>query len=164
MAAVGSSARPNFMITVVISPGIIRTVSFHPNPLGGVVGIHPCLRSGSTRRLPACYPAGVGMSTSRFRRLLIGLATLTLFVVGPLAGSVDDDGDGSPDIPVVVSVPVLFTDRSADSGVDQRSGSIHDGAPSGHLRSATPGRPIIDSPFSSVDAGSVFDWCCSLRC
>ena len=87
-----------------------------------------------------------------------------MFVVGPLAGSIDDDGDGSPDIPVVVSDPVVFTALSADSSVDQRSGNIRDGAPSGHLRSATPRRPIIAPPFLSVDVGSVFGWCCSLRC
>jgi hypothetical protein len=117
------------------------------------------VRSNHTRRL--IY---IPISSRARAVLLMGLATLTLFVVGPLAGSIDDDGDGSPDIPVVVSDPVLFTEHSADRGVDQSSGKVHDGAPSGHLRRATPRRPIIDSPFLSVDAGPVFDRCCSLRC
>jgi hypothetical protein len=117
------------------------------------------VRSNHTRRL--IY---IPISSRARAVLLMGLATLTLFVVGPLAGSIDDDGDGSPDIPVVVSDPVVFTDLSADRGVDQRSVNIHDGAPSRPLRSANPRRPSIAPPFVSVDAGSVFDCCCSLRC
>lgn len=35
--------------------------------------------------------------------LLVEIIVLTLFVVGPQAGSLDDDGDGNPDVPVVVS-------------------------------------------------------------
>lgn len=35
--------------------------------------------------------------------LLVEIIALTLFVVGPQAGSLDDDGDGNPDVPVVVS-------------------------------------------------------------
>jgi hypothetical protein len=117
------------------------------------------VRSNHTRR-----HVHIPISSHARAILLIGLATLTLFVVGPLAGSIDDDGDGSPDIPVVVSDPVVFTDLSAARGLDQRSGNIHDLAPSRHLRSATPRRPSIDPPFLAADAGSAFDWCCSLRC
>lgn len=35
--------------------------------------------------------------------LLVQLIAITVFVVGPQAGSLDDDGDGNPDVPVVVS-------------------------------------------------------------
>ena len=96
--------------------------------------------------------------------LLIGLAALLLFVVGPLAGSVDDDGDGSPDIPVVVSDPILFSDLSADRGVEQGSSGVHDAAPSGHLGSSTPDIRVIESQLLSVNARSVLHSCCSLRC
>lgn len=93
--------------------------------------------------------------------LLIGLAALTLFVVGPLAGSVDDDGDGSPDIPVVVSV--LIPDFSADAGVDQLDDIQHE-TTSGDQRSSTPSTAIIDSESLSVDSGSILHSSCSLRC
>lgn len=96
--------------------------------------------------------------------LLIGLAALTLFVVGPLAGSLDDDGDGCPDTPVVVSDSVFFADQSADTGVDQHSGNIHCGVRTGPIRIPTPGARIIESPFLSVGACSVSHPCCSLRC
>ena len=56
--------------------------------------------------------------------LFVGLVALTLFVVGPQAGSVDDDGDGSPDIPVVVSGPSLDGEVSFATRVSQRSPNI----------------------------------------
>jgi hypothetical protein len=96
--------------------------------------------------------------------LLIGVATLTLFAIGPLAGSVDDDGDGSPDIPIVVSGPVLFADLSGCAGIDQRSDSIQHGALSGHFRSSSLDGKIIEAQFLSVDAGAVLSSLCSLRC
>lgn len=95
---------------------------------------------------------------------MIGLAALTLFVVGPLAGSVDDDEDGSPDIPVVVSDSVLLLDLLADGGVDQHSRNTQAGAPSGYLRSSSPSTRVIDFKLVPVDAGSGLHSCCSLRC
>jgi len=96
--------------------------------------------------------------------LLIGLTALTLFVVGPLAGSIDDDEDGSPDIPVVVSDPVVFLDLWAHISADKRSGKIHDGVSSGHRRISIPGTTISYRQFLSVDTASVLHSCCSLRC
>jgi len=96
--------------------------------------------------------------------LLIGVVALTIFAIGPLAGSVDDDGDGSPDIPVVVSGFVLVADLSDATGADQRSNNIRHGALSAGLRSSNPNVKIIDAQFQVVDAGSVLSSCCSLRC
>lgn len=95
--------------------------------------------------------------------LLIGLAALTVFVVGPLAGSVDDDGDGSPDIPVVVSGALLFADLSAHSAVDQRSGNLHHGVTSGPLRIPTSGREIVEPQPSLTPAVCVLRSGCCLR-
>jgi hypothetical protein len=41
-------------------------------------------------------------SISRHPVLLVGFAVLLLFVVGPERGSVDADGDGIPETPVVI--------------------------------------------------------------
>lgn len=95
--------------------------------------------------------------------LFIGLAAVTLFVVGPLAGSVDDDGDGSPDIPVVVSDSVFFCDLSADKGVDQRAAKIRHGDTSDQFEIASPGRELIECPSLALDVCSVLQ-SCSLRC
>ena len=96
--------------------------------------------------------------------LLVGVAALTLFVVGPLAGSVDNDGDGCPDIPVVVSDSVFFADLSAkSSNVDPCPGATRDGSPTGQLRSATSGT-TVGLQLKSADAGCVNHSCCSLRC
>lgn len=54
------------------------------------------------------------------RTLLLGaIVALALFVVGPQAGSFDDDGDGSPDIPVVVSSCSLADDVASPANVNQ---------------------------------------------
>ncbi len=56
--------------------------------------------------------------------LFVGLVALTLFVVGPQAGSVDDDGDGNPDIPVVVSSPSFVDEGAFATRASQRSANI----------------------------------------
>jgi len=58
-----------------------------------------------------------------FRVLVVaGLIALALFVVGPQRGSVDDDLDGNPDIPVVVSGPTLADSASTSDAVSSLSG------------------------------------------
>ena len=96
--------------------------------------------------------------------LLVGTVALALFVVGPQAGSLDDDGDGSPDIPVVVSEPVIVAALSPAARVDQRSRNIQDvklstshGVPTGYIEIAKCG-------FSSFGDASVSRSCCPLRC
>jgi hypothetical protein len=123
-----------------------------------------CVTVDYQRQLPASMRSLVSIPLLVRAMLLIGIATLTLFAVGPLAGSVDDDGDGSPDIPVVVSDLVFFTDQSADRHVDRVSGNIQHGASPGHLRSSTPDIPIIYSQFLSMDAGCILSSHRFLRC
>ena len=53
----------------------------------------------------------------------VWLMALALFVIGPQAGSLDDDGDGAPDVPIVVSGPGLTGDKSAISPSIGQSGS-----------------------------------------
>lgn len=52
----------------------------------------------------------------------VWLMALALFVMGPQAGSLDDDGDGAPDVPIVVSRPSLPGDISAISSSIGQSG------------------------------------------
>lgn len=94
--------------------------------------------------------------------LLIGVAALTLFVVGPLAGSIDDDGDGSPDLPVVVSV--LASDFSPGANLDQRLANTHQEATAGQLSLPVPSRTVVHFQVSLVASNSVLHSCCSLRC
>jgi len=58
-----------------------------------------------------------------FLRLLLfaELVAVVLFVIGPQAGSFDDDGDGSPDIPVVVSGTSFVRDVSGAASARERS-------------------------------------------
>jgi len=96
--------------------------------------------------------------------LLVGIVALTLFVVGPQAGSLDDDGDGSPDIPIVVSDATLAADASQTADVDQRSQNvrgvhktIQNGIQPRHIG-------ICKSNFASLHGRSVLRSSCLLRC
>jgi hypothetical protein len=96
--------------------------------------------------------------------LIVGLVALALFVVGPLAGSIDDDGDGSPDIPVVVIEPGTVNASSPLMGLRQRSGSVDDvvvpAFSETHTRNIEIGKP--DSPCG--DSRMVLQSSCRLRC
>ncbi len=100
------------------------------------------------------------MSASRHSRvylfvrplLLIEIVVLALFVAGPRAGSLDVDGDGIPDVPIVVTAsgPVATiprpTARNAGAGQVRDAETVAvDGLRSveigNHDRSHRPGRP-----------------------
>jgi hypothetical protein len=53
--------------------------------------------------------------------LVAGLVALALFVVGPQAGSLDDDGDGNPDVPVVVMASSSVAQVSHATQLNERS-------------------------------------------
>ena len=78
--------------------------------------------------------------------LFVELIALALFVVGPLAGSVDDDGDGNPDIPVVVSGATLGGQVEHAAGVSQESQNVHDRVVSA---------PIIEMNTHDIGIGKV---------
>lgn len=94
--------------------------------------------------------------------MLTGLAALIVFVAGPLACALHDDGDGSPDIPVVVSDSDLFSDLSANSGVHRVSADVCSVKGSDHLGIATRYKRVVEHQFSTVI--SAFDVGCPLRC
>jgi hypothetical protein len=96
--------------------------------------------------------------------LFVGLMALTLFVVGPQAGSVDDDGDGNPDIPVVVSSPSVVGEVSFAKRVIQRSPNISAVVASVCIGILTPCSGAAKSDFVSLDGRSVLHASCPLRC
>ena len=103
------------------------------------------------------------------RTLLLGaLAALALFVVGPQAGSLDDNGDGSPDIPVVVSSPAIVGDGLRSSGVGQqlRSGQALVVLPllESHTHHIQIDESGAVSGFVFLDGRSVLRTSCLLRC
>ena len=95
--------------------------------------------------------------------LLFGLAALALFVIGPLAGSIDDDGDGNPDIPVVVSAQIFVAGvpRVTDSSPIAQHVLEPARAPIRiHTRCTEDGH----SDFSSFDGRSILLSSSLLRC
>jgi hypothetical protein len=96
--------------------------------------------------------------------LLVGMVALLFFVVGPQGGSLDDDGDGNPDIPVVVSDSVLVDAEATATYVDEYSPKIHDVLMAVHRGVRSPHIDPIKSPIQSIDEDSVFRSCGSLRC
>ena len=95
--------------------------------------------------------------------LLIGVAAIALFVVGPQGGSVDDDADGSPDIPIVVTNPVDVADVSARVRAAERRYDID--RPSLSRRAfSTRDVEIPESNSPALNEGSVLYSWCSLRC
>jgi hypothetical protein len=106
----------------------------------------------------------ISISSRALSILLIGLAAMTLFAVGPLAGSFDNDGDGAPDIPVVVSDPLL-PDVAGAVKADQLSSTVRHPAPSCHLGSSTPGTaPVTNFQVLVVNKVAFPQSCCALRC
>lgn len=104
----------------------------------------------------------------RYVLLIAGLLALTLFVLGPLAGSLDDDGDGIPDIPVVVYGPSLLDYVARTAGVSQRIRPIHDGVLSTIIAIHTRNIGIAGSNcvFDAIalDGRSLLRCSCMLRC
>ncbi len=117
------------------------------------------LRTGakSTSTIPPkrlkCFPCAL---------LLVALGAIALFVAGPLMGSVDDDNDGSPDIPVVVSLRNEIRDVPGCIGRDQQKSQSSVvrrfvGIQAHHLG--------IDEPvLASHDGRSTLQSFCLLRC
>lgn len=95
--------------------------------------------------------------------LVVQVLALTLFVVGPQAGSLDDDGDGSPDVPIVVATtdvtvgefPPRLCDGFASAAID-----VNAVIPTG-LRS--DGRLRCFSASPGPEAASLLSFC-HLRC
>lgn len=91
------------------------------------------------------------------------MAALTLFVLGPQAGSFDDDGDGSPDIPVVVSDPLLVIDLSEAVRGPERSSETQRVTHSCSLGFPTC-TEIAGLQFSILNDGCALHSCSPLRC
>ena len=96
--------------------------------------------------------------------LLAGAVALALFVIGPQAGSVDDDGDGNPDIPVVVSCCTLGADLSSATRGNQQSRKIHEVTLSTSLGIHSRSVAVAKPEFLSAAARSVLHSSCPLRC
>ena len=95
--------------------------------------------------------------------LLAWLAALALFVVGPLAGSIDDDGDGNPDVPVVVSALTLVGEVSHVTDVSLGPQNVPEVA--GVLIGIhTHYSEDVNSGFASFGGRSVLLSSCLLRC
>jgi hypothetical protein len=91
------------------------------------------------------------------------MAALTLFVLGPQAGSFDDDGDGSPDIPVVVSDPLPVIDLSEAVRGPERSSEMQPMTYSCRLGIPTC-IEIAGLEFSILEDGCALRSCSPLRC
>jgi len=98
--------------------------------------------------------------------LFAELVAVALFVVGPQAGSFDDDGDGIPDIPVVVSGTTFVGDVSAAAGASQRPQELHHVVASAIIRMHTRhvGKSDSVSDRAALDGRSVLRGSSLLRC
>jgi hypothetical protein len=96
--------------------------------------------------------------------VLVGAMALALFVIGPQGGSVDDDGDGNPDIPVVVSGCALAYDLSPVTCVNQRLRNIHGVTLSRSLGIPSRSVEVAKPEFSSATDRPVLRSSCCLRC
>ena len=96
----------------------------------------------------------------------MGMAALALFVIGPQAGSLDDDGDGSPDIPVVVSDAVVVIDVSAVTCSPTKSRSSYRLTFSAPAPRKVPIRCLETGKFelSAFGNGDILPARCPLRC
>jgi hypothetical protein len=167
--------------SVLGSPGgcehvLVRSIKQlfpHFGPVGCNLSVTDCRRRISVRSDSAVSVIDAGVTHTRrhfyiripllaHSILLVGAVALALFVVGPQAGSVDDDGDGNPDIPVVVSDLVLVAHLSPTTRVDQRSGNIQDVKLSRSLRIPTRYIEIAKCGLSSF--GDASGLCRCLRC
>lgn len=96
--------------------------------------------------------------------LLVGLGAIALFVAGPQMGSLDDDDDGSPDIPVVVAVRNHVCDDSRNVGRPQQQQKGNRSVVAAII-DIEPGHPGIEGPlFLAHDGRSTLQASCLLRC
>lgn len=84
--------------------------------------------------------------------LVAELVTLTLFLVGPCAGSIDSNADGLPDVPIVVTAwgPIAQVSRTVPAPVSAR-------APDPSLAAAVAWNPHTAGTSRSARARSRFD-------
>jgi hypothetical protein len=97
--------------------------------------------------------------------LFAEIAAVALFVLGPQAGSLDDDEDGTPDVPMVVADSALSEDVSRAVGGNLNSDIVIDlPLPPFRLAEMSNRPSLVDSPLPALSGGRVFLSCCSLRC
>lgn len=122
-----------------------------------------CVTSKNSKMMEfstSCYWLNLVWSYPRLVLLSV-LMAITLFVVGPQMGSIDDDQDGSPDIAVVVSSPKASdVCRNFHGGQD----GIDDGKAVADKLVRTA--PFWVSPSSSAprNGRAVLQAVCVLRC
>ena len=89
--------------------------------------------------------------------------TLALFVIGPLAGSFDEDGDGYPDVPVVVSA-AIFHAGALPAQADCTSPDVHDLATCTQSGVQTSNTADDKNHSTSPEGRAVLLSSCLLRC
>ncbi len=163
-----------------------RAASCAADPAGSARGVRAWAHSntccGSQRRVPArcylttiCASAKTGATSTRrlfpqrmkwfhCRLLLVLVGAIALFAVGPQMGSLDDDNDGSPDIPVVVAVGNPVCDVSRALGKNQSrqqfQNSVVPAVNGTQSRDAGIDQPV----FVAHDGRSALQSFCLLRC
>ena len=95
--------------------------------------------------------------------LLIRTIALALFVLGPLVGSVDVDGDGTPDVPVVLVARSAVKDVSPGATIHP-SGGLTDIVEYASVRDRTYLAGANNSGFTSNDGRIVLRFSSRLRC
>jgi hypothetical protein len=85
--------------------------------------------------------------TNVWRAFLVAeLMSLTLFLVGPCAGSIDSNDDGIPDVPIVVTAcgPIARVPRATTAS----------------LSAGGPDRPLNDIRVRNLQRGPSLSTCC----
>lgn len=97
---------------------------------------------------------------SGYQRLILvaGLALVTLFVMGPQAGSLDCDGDGIPEVPVVLMAASIVAGPLSLTNLQDCSRTALAVA-AGEDRSLLPAPSVL-----ACGGRSFLRACCQLRC
>ena len=97
--------------------------------------------------------------------LSIGIIALLSFVVGPQSGSIDDDSDGYPDIPIVVMRASAARDLSSGAALGHLFRAALDGSESGFVGDGTSQVADLNlSETNRIDSPSILRFSCLLRC
>ena len=97
--------------------------------------------------------------------LSIGIIALLSFVVGPQSGSIDDNGDGYPDIPIVVMRASAARDLSSGAALGHLFRAALDGSESGFVGDGTSQVADLNlSETNRIDSPSILRFSCLLRC
>jgi len=89
---------------------------------------------------------------------------ITLFVAGPQAGSIDDDGDGNPDVPIVVLAPGLTGEGPHRTYLNDLTRKVPSAVAQDFVASHFPCSGMGNSHLSARNSRFVLRFSCLLRC